>query len=308
MPTRRLRFTVPLRQPVLGVTERSGWVIEGASGWAEWSPLPSWNREEILAAYRGAMEAAEHPFPSPAADSVPVNAMIPRVAPAVAAGMAREALAAGCATIKVKVGDRDGELRVRAVRLAAGFATRIRIDANGAWTVDEAERALARLSAYSIELAEDPVRTMGEMARLRLRTSVPLAAEMTIRVPDDVLELRRLRAADALLIKPQRIGGMRAALRAAELAHDLPVIVSSALETSVGLSVCAAVAAALPAHGFAHGIGTALLLADDLTASPLLPRLGRLAPRRITPELLLGSGGALRGAPERPSVARAATP
>ncbi len=305
MSTRRLPFQVSLRQPVLGVSERSGWLIEGAAGWAEWSPLPSWNREEILAAYRGAMEAAEQPFPRPAAQSVAVNAMIPRVSPAVAAELAVEARAAGCSTIKVKVGDGHGEMRVRAVRLAAGAGTRIRVDANGAWTLEEAEAALLRLSGYSIELAEDPVRNLEDMAHLRRRVPVPLAAEMAIRVPDDLLEVRRLNAADAVLIKPQRIGGMRAALRAAELARDLPVIVSSALETSVGLAMCAAVAAALPAHGFAHGIGTALLLAEDVTASPLLPREGQIAPRRVAPDLLLGAGvspGAARRAPTTPAT------
>jgi O-succinylbenzoate synthase len=296
MPSRRLPFSVPLRHPVLGVTQRSGWLIEGQSGWAEWSPLPSWSREEILAAYRGAMEAAENPFPRAGAESVAVNAMIPRVNPEVAAALTREARAAGCATIKVKVGDGEAEPRLRAVRLAAGESTRIRLDANGTWTLEEAERALLRFSAYSIELAEDPVATLEEMARLRPRVPVPLAAEMPIRVPDDVLQVRRLGAADAILVKPQRIGGMRAALRAAELAQDLPVIVSSALETSVGLAMCAAVAAAVPAHGFAHGIGTALLLAEDVTTRPLRPEAGRVRATRVTPDLLLARHGDLRGA------------
>lgn len=305
MPARRLPFTVPLRHPVLGVTARSGWLIEGASGWAEWSPLPSWSRDEILAAYRGAVEAAEHPFPRPLAASVAVNAMIPRVSPEVAAALAREARAAGCSTIKVKVGDRDGDLRVRAVRRAAGDGARIRVDANGAWTVEEAERALLRLSAHSLELAEDPVPTLDEMARLRPRVSVPLAAEMAIRIPDDVLDVRRLGAADAILLKPQRIGGMRAALRAAEMAQDLPVIVSSALETSVGLAMCAAVAAALPTHGFAHGIGTALLLGSDVSTTPLRPGDGRVAARRVVPDLLLAGDGAHPGPGQRAPISRA---
>ena len=111
MAFRRLPFTVALRQPVLGVTSRSGWLIEGAAGWAEWSPLPSWSGEEGEAAHRGALEAADHPFPGPLQASVEINTMIPRVPPDVAARMA---VAAGCRTVKVKVGDPGGEARVRA--------------------------------------------------------------------------------------------------------------------------------------------------------------------------------------------------
>jgi O-succinylbenzoate synthase len=282
MTTRRLPFTLELRQPVLGVTTRAGWLIEGDAGWAEWSPLPSWSRQEIVTAYRGALEAAEHPFPTPLRDRVEVNAMVPRVPADIAARMA---VASACGTVKVKVGDRGGEARAEAVREAVGPSVHIRLDANGAWSVEEAQRALARLAHLGIELVEDPVPTLAEMAILRRRSPVPIAAEMPIRTVDDVHELHRLQAADVLVIKPQRLGGIRASLRAAELAR-IPVIVSSALETSVGLATCLAVAAALPAVSYAHGVGTALLLAEDVTDDPLLPIQGWLIPRRTTPDLL----------------------
>ena len=284
MATRQIPFTVALRAPVLGVTTRAGWLIEGDAGWAEWSPLPSWSREENAAAYRGALEAAAQPFPEPVVSLVEVNTMIPRVAPRLAARMA---VLSGCATVKVKVGDPDGEARVRAVREAVGPGVRIRVDANGSWTVDEAVGALARLAAWEIELAEDPVSGLRELAVLRRRSPVPVAAEMAIRCMEDVVEMRRLDAADVLVVKPQRIGGIAAALHAAELAGGVPVVVSSALETSVGLAACLAVAAALPGSRYAHGIGTAPLLAEDVTANPLLPVRGRLVPRRVEPDLLL---------------------
>ena len=283
--TRRVPFTVALRHPVLGVTSRSGWLIEGEAGWGEWSPLPSWSEAERAAAEGAALEAAAHPFPAPQRQSVEVNTMIPRVPPAVAARMA---VASGCSTVKVKVGDPDGEARAAAVREAVGRDVRIRVDANGAWDLEEAVRALARLRGCDLELVEDPVATLAEMARLRRRSPVPVGAEMPIRTLDDVEELRRLDAADVLIIKPQRIGGIRASLRAAEMA-DRPVIVSSALETSVGLSACLAVAAALNHSPYAHGIGTASLLAEDVTAHPLLPAHGRLVARRIEPDLLLAT-------------------
>jgi O-succinylbenzoate synthase len=282
---RRIPFSVALRHPVLGVTTRSGWLIEGEAGWAEWSPLPSWSREEGETAQRGALEAADQAFPLVIQASVEINTMIPRVAPDVAARMA---VAAGCHTVKVKVGDPEGEDRVRAVREAVGPAAHIRLDANGSWALEEAIRSLEGLARYDIELAEDPVGTLDELARLRRRCSIPVAAETSIRTIEDVDEMRRLGAADVLVIKPQRIGGIGAALRAAERA-GIPVVVSSALETSVGLAACLAVAAALPASPYAHGIGTASLLAEDVTSLPLLPVQGRLVPGRVLPDLLLGS-------------------
>jgi O-succinylbenzoate synthase len=285
MASRRLPFTVALRQPVLGVTTRAGWLIQGDAGWAEWSPLPSWSREESEIAHRGALEAAAHPFPAPLRDSVEINTMIPRVPAEVAARMAVDS---ACSTVKVKVGDPGGEDRVRAVREAVGPGVRIRVDANGAWDLDEAERALGRLACWGIELAEDPVPGLDDMARLRRRCSIPVAVEMPVRTVEDVIEMRRLDAADVLVVKPQRIGGIAASLRAAELA-GVPVVVSSALETSVGLATCLAVAAALPDSPYAHGIGTASLLAEDVTATPLVPVRGRLVPRRVEPDRLLAA-------------------
>jgi O-succinylbenzoate synthase len=279
---RRIPFSVALRHPVLGVTSRSGFLIEGEAGWAEWSPLPSWSREEGETAHRGALETAGSAFPPIIQASVEINTMIPRVAPDIAARMA---VAAGCRTVKVKVGDLEGEARIRAVREAVGPATHIRLDANGSWDLEQAIRSLDVLARYDIELVEDPVPTLADLAGLRRRTSIPLAAETSIRTIEDVMEMRRLDAADVLVIKPQRIGGIVAALRAAELAR-IPVVVSSALETSVGLAACLAVAAALPASPYAHGIGTATLLAEDVTSDPLLPVQGRLVPRRVEPDLL----------------------
>jgi O-succinylbenzoate synthase len=174
------------------------------------------------------------------------------------------------------------------VREAVGPAVHIRLDANGSWDLAEAIHSLDVLAGYDIELVEDPVPTLDELARLRRRCSIPVAAETSIRTIEDVDEMRRLGAADVLVIKPQRIGGIGAALRAAELA-GIPVVVSSALETSVGLASCLAVAAALPASRYAHGIGTATLLMEDVTSLPLLPVQGRLVPRRVLPDLLLGS-------------------
>jgi o-succinylbenzoate synthase len=279
----RLPFSIALRHPVMGVTMRSGCLIEGPAGWGESSPLPSWGDAERAAADRSALEAATLPFPAAARDRVAVNAMIPRLAPDVAAALA---LGSGCATVKVKVGDEQSLDRVAAVRSACGPGVRIRLDANGAWDVETAVRELARLAAYDIELVEDPVASLEELAVLRSRAGVPVAAESCIRTTADAQQLRRLEAADVIVLKPQRIGGVREALRAAE-ASGVPAIASSALETSIGLAAVVALAASLPDAPFAHGAGTALLLASDVVTDPLIPIDGWLTPRRPSVDLQL---------------------
>lgn len=280
---RRVPFRVGLRVPVLDVTERSGWLVEGAAGWGECSPLPSWSESERAAAEQAAQEAASQPFPAALVAAVAVNALVPRVQPDLAARLAVES---GCGTIKVKVGDAGGTDRVAAVRSACGVAARIRVDANGAWDLDTVLRELERLAPYDIELAEDPVLGLEDLAMLRRRSPFPVAAESAIRTVADATRLRQLGAADAVVLKPQRIGGVRAALAAAEEA-GIPAIASSALETSVGLAAVLALAAALGPGPFAHGCGTALLLESDVTGAPLVPEGGLLTPRRPVPDRML---------------------
>ena len=278
----RLDVVVRLRFPVGGVVERRARLVEGPAGWGEWSPLPSWSAAEVAAAEAAAEEAASRDFPTAWRSLVTVNAMVPRVEPELAARLAVES---GCGTVKVKVGDAQGEARVAAVRAAAGRNVRIRLDANGAWDPDTAVAELRRLAVHNVELVEDPVATLEELAWLRRRTAVPVAAEMSVRTVADARRLRELDAAGAVVIKPQRIGGVRAALAVAAEA-GVPVIASSALETSVGLAAVLALAAALPESPYAHGCGTALLLASDVTRDPLLPVDGALRPRRVVPDAL----------------------
>lgn len=278
----RLPFSVPLQVPVMGLTERHGWLVEGPNGWGELSPLPSWSAAERDAAERCVIEWLQR-APDAAPSTVRVNAMVPRIAPDAAA---RLALASGCTTIKVKVGDAEGSARVAAVRSALGPSARLRLDANGAWDLDRAVAELAGLKRHDIELVEDPVARLQDLAALRRRCAMPVAAEMSIRTVDDAARLARLGAADAVVLKPQRIGGVAASLAAAEAAR-VPAIASSALETSVGLAQVLAVAALLGDGPFAHGVGTALLLGHDVTSHPLLPVNGILRWRPVIPDLLL---------------------
>jgi o-succinylbenzoate synthase len=259
-----------------GLTERAGVLVEGPSGWGEFSVFPDYPAQVARRWQGAAREAAGGAWPPPKRDRIPVNVTVP----AVPAEMAHALVAAsGCATAKVKVGEGDDLGRVAAVRDALGPGGRIRVDVNGGWDVDDAVRNLRRLDRFGLEYAEQPVATLAEMAELRRRVDVPLAADESVRTAEDPLQISGLDAADIVVLKVQPLGGVRRALDVAERA-GLPAVVSSALETSVGLAAGVALAAALPVLPYACGLGTALLLAGDVVAEPLVPEGGFLRVRR----------------------------
>ncbi len=274
-------FAIPMRVKFRGITVREGALIPGPAGWGEFSPFPEYGPRESARWLASAIESATQPWPEPVRQRVPVNVTVPAVGPE----RAREIVAAsGCRTAKVKVaekgqGEGDDIERVAAVRDALGPGGRIRVDANGGWTVEQAARMLRLLDRYGLEYAEQPCATLGELARLRRLVSVPVAADESIRKAEDPLRVRAAGAADIVMVKVQPLGGVRAALRVAE-ACGLPVVVSSAVDSSVGLAAGVALAAALPELPYACGLGTMSLLAGDVTAEPLAEAGGELPVRR----------------------------
>jgi O-succinylbenzoate synthase len=270
-----------MRTRFRGITVREGALIEGPAGWAEFSPFAEYGPRESSRWLACAVEAATAGWPDPVRDRVPVNVTVPAVPPAAAHAIVA---ASGCRTAKVKVAERGQPAgadvaRVAAVRDALGPGGMIRVDANGGWDVDQAERMLAALAGFGLEYAEQPCATLAEMAELRGRTDVPLAADESIRRAEDPLAVRAAGAADIVVLKVQPLGGVRAALRVAQ-ACGLPVVVSSAVESSVGLAAGVALAAALPELRFASGLATMSLLTGDVTASPLAAQGGELPVRR----------------------------
>ncbi len=276
------RLRLPLRVPLAGRASRDVVLLEGRSGWGESSPLPGYPSDPVRCR-AAAEEAAAGRWPPGQRTSVAVNALVPGVAPADAAALALAAVADGFGTLKVKVGDAAGLDRVAAVREAAGAGVRLRVDANGAWDVDAAVAAIARLARYDLELVEQPVAGLDELAAVRRRVAVPVAADEAVRDLDDARRLAALGAADALVVKVQPLGGMVAALDVVDVA-GVAVIVSSMYETSIGLAAGLALAAALDDLPFACGLGTATLLAGDVVADPLVPVRGMLAVRRPVPD------------------------
>ncbi len=281
-------YTVPLRRRFRGIDIRSGVLVRGPAGWGEFSPFVEYDDTEAAAWWRAAHEAAVTGWPRPVRAKVFVNATVPAVpADEVAAVLAEFP---GSGTAKVKVAEPgqtavDDQARLEAVRDALGAAGRIRIDANGGWDLDTAVRVLPLYdrAAGGLEYAEQPCSTVEDMAALRRRVDVPIAADESIRRSDDPSRVARLGAADVAVLKVQPMGGVRACLRIAE-ELGLPVVVSSAVETSVGIAAGVALAAALPELPFACGLGTVALLTHDVVKDPLVPVDGALPVQRVEPD------------------------
>jgi O-succinylbenzoate synthase len=272
-------YSIPMTTRFRGITVREGALVEGEAGWGEWSPFVEYPPEEAEAWLRCAEEAAADDWPVAVRDAVPVNATVPVVPPEAAHALV---LASGCATAKVKVADpgsvlADDLARVEAVRDALGPSGHLRVDANGAWSVDQAVAAIAELdrAAGGLEYVEQPCASVEDLALVRRRVSVPIAADESIRRAADPYRVRDLGAADIAVLKVQPLGGVRACLRIAE-DIGLPVAVSSALETSLGLAAGIALAAALPRLDHACGLATLSLLTADVAAPQLVPVDGML--------------------------------
>ena len=279
---------IPMRVPFRGVTTREVALFEGPAGWGEFGPFLEYGPVEASRWLASAVESAWVGWPGAVRDRVPVNATVPAVGPErVADVLARFP---GCTTAKVKVAERGQSLaddiaRVAAVREVLGASGRLRVDANGAWSVDDAIAALRRLGAYDLEYAEQPCATVEELRDLRIALArngidVPIAADESIRKADDPLRVRDLEAADIVVVKVAPLGGVAAALAVVE-ACGLPAVVSSALDTSVGIAAGVALAAALPSLEHACGLGTVALLAADVALSPLVPVAGALPVGRV---------------------------
>lgn len=286
---------LPMRVKFRGVTLRETALIQGPVGWGEFAAFTEYEPAEASAWLACAIEAGWLPYPQPLRTSIPLNATVPAVAAdeveAVLArykGQVRE--------VKIKVAEAglpfeesltQDLARVAAVRAACPGA-RLKIDANGGWTEAQAVRALNELTNYDLLYAEQPVPGIEGLARVRdqLRAHgnpLLIAADEAVRKADDPLRVARLGAADFIIIKAAPLGGVRRALQIVEQA-GLPAVVSSALESSVGIRTGAALAAALPELPYGCGLGTVSLMAQDVTGTPLVARDGELPLRDITPE------------------------
>ncbi|MFC7766297.1 o-succinylbenzoate synthase [Leucobacter soli] len=322
---------IPTRTRFRGITVREAVLFDAPNGASEFSPFPEYDDAEAAAWLAAAIEFGWAELPPIRRERIPVNATVPAVPAEEVPGVL--ARFPGCRTAKVKVAERgqsltDDVARVRAVRAEMGPDARIRVDANGGWSLAEAETALRALveaagatdstasttdtapegstgadagtntgadardpEAAGLEYAEQPCSSVAELAELRTRLEglVRIAADESVRKAEDPLAVARTGAADLIVVKAQPLGGIARALDIVAEA-GLPVVVSSALDTSVGIGMGLHLAAALPdgALAGACGLGTVGLLTGDITRDSLLPQNGELPVRRpaLDPELL----------------------
>ena len=268
---------------------REAALIQGPQGWGEFAPFLEYDDLESSRWLAAAIEAAYDGWPPPVRDAIPVNATVPAVLADEVAGILQRY--DGCTTAKVKVAERGQTLqddvdRVAEVRDVMGLDARIRVDANGGWTVPQATDAMRRLASYGLEYAEQPCASVEELAALRVCLArngidVLVAADESIRKASDPMRVVREEAADVIVVKVAPLGGVRAALDVAQEC-GLPTVVSSALDTSVGIRAGLALAAALPELPFACGLGTLELMAGDVTSDSLVPQAGSIALRELT--------------------------
>jgi O-succinylbenzoate synthase len=279
--------SLPMRVKFRGIMERESLLLQGPAGWGEFCPFPEYGDAEASRWLASAVEAAWQGFPAPLRGVIPVNATVP----AVAAGRVPEVLArfGRVDAVKVKVAEQgqtldDDAARLAAVRSALPDAA-IRVDANGGWDVPAAVEALTRLAGVGLEYAEQPVPTIEGLAEVRSRlrtagTPVLIAADESVRKESDPLRVARAGAADLIVVKVAPLGGVRRALDLVAQA-GLPAVVSSALDTSVGIRAGLALAAALPELPYACGLGTVSLFESDITSDPLVADDGAIRLRDV---------------------------
>lgn len=286
--------SIPMRVRFRGIRHREALLLHGPAGWGEFSPFPEYDDDESAAWLRAAVEAAWEGFPVPVRTRVPVNATMPAVGTAdVEPLLARF----GAVTaVKIKVAERgqtldDDVARVAEVRRLLPEA-KLRVDANGGWSIAEALLALEALAPYALEYAEQPVLDTGDLRAVRLevrRRGLPvlIAADESVRKAEDPLRVAREDAADLIVVKVAPLGGVRRALDIVAQA-GLPAVVSSALDTSVGIRAGVALAASLPDLPYACGLATLSLMDGDVSPEPLLPDCGWLPvqPVAVAEELL----------------------
>lgn len=251
-----------------GITVREVALIDGPAGWGEFGAFPEYEPLEAAAWLAAGIEAAYRPAPSVYRDRIPINATVP----AVSAAQVPEVLARfpGTRTAKVKVAEpgqtlADDVARVNAVRAQIPV---VRVDANGGWTVAEAAAAAKALTADGpLEYLEQPCGTVEELAELRGLVDVPIAADESIRKATDPLRVVRAGAADVAVLKVAPLGGVSRMLDiAAQI--DMPIVVSSALDSAVGLARGLLAAAALPELRHACGLGTGGFFVEDVADVP----------------------------------------
>ena len=276
--------SIPVKNTFRGIKSREIALFEGPAGWSEFSPFLEYDNKQSATWMKAALEAATKPAPTPLRNEVMVNATLPNIKP----GEVEKVLSNfdGCTTIKIKINDFtiDRELLIESLKHVPN--ARFRLDINGGWTLDE---AIVNLKNYEGEFAglidyvEQPCIDIADLKVLKNETGVKIAVDESIRkfLGSDLTKLKDV--ADIAVIKWAPSGGINAALDLIKQI-SLPVVVSSALDSSVGISHGLALACAIPNLYGACGLATVALLEGDVTSDSLLASKGVIANHKVTPD------------------------
>jgi O-succinylbenzoate synthase len=273
-------IALPMKTKFRGITVREVALIKGEYGWAEFSPFLEYDDAESAPWLASAIEAATTPKPKLYRTSVAINGTIPALNDPVDLKKVVDSFP-GVNTFKVKVGTNLAEdlARIDLIRKLQPQA-KIRIDVNGLWSVDQAETFLN--AAGEIEYAEQPCATIAELRELKSRTSVKIVGDEILRKAVDPFAIDLAGAIDYLMLKVQPLGGIKRAHALAEH-HNLPVVVSSALESAVGINYGLSLAASFEEMNFDCGLGTGSLLAVDVAQLPIVD--GKIEISEFEPQL-----------------------
>ena len=271
--------SVPLRTKFRGITERELLVFEGANGWSEWAAFTEYSDEEAATWLAAAIEWGFAPLPKTKRQSVKVNAILPAAKPEEVSKILSRA--GKFSTVKIKVAEAGQDLSEDLARILEVHSlypeAKIRLDANGGFDIPQAMQLLEKLSFEGVELQyfEQPVASIAELAEIKLEISkrgltTPIAADESVRKSSDPLAVELAGAADILVLKSAPLGGIASALEIAA-SSKLPVVSSSAMQSSIGLAAELHFAACLDSMEFDAGLGTINLFAGDLVKDSLRP-------------------------------------
>lgn len=276
-------LAIPLRNKFRGITIREVAIFKGQQGWSEFSPFLEYGDEESATWLQASLEAANEPWPALCRERVPINATLPIVK----STQVREILTRfpGVTTVKIKVDDFEYGAQVLDEVLNLHPEMRIRLDVNGGWSALE---AVTNLLAYYrrfgevFEYVEQPAKTLGELKVIKAQVPIPIAVDESIRKHLDSDFSNFADYADFAILKWQPLGGFAAAHKiASEI--NLPVVVSSALETGIGISHGLALAASFADNSFACGLGTVALFEEDICSPATLVNEGFIEVKRREP-------------------------
>ena len=273
-------IALPMKTKFRGITVREVALIKGPHGWGEFSPFLEYDDAESAPWLASAIEAATTPKPKLYRTSVAINGTIPALNDPIDLKRVVDSFP-GVTSFKVKAGNDLAEdlARVNVIRNLQPQA-KIRIDVNGLWSVDQAEAFLSAVG--DIEYVEQPCATIEELRELKSRTSVKIVGDEVLRKAADPFAIDLTGAIDYLMLKVQPLGGIERAHALAKH-HNLPVVVSSALESAVGINYGLTLAASFETMNFNCGLGTGSLLASDVAHLPIVD--GKIEITEFEPQL-----------------------